>query len=86
MRAGVTLHARPTEAIRALGEVTPADGERSRLHMRGDTLDWLAFNLLALGCEFEVHEPPELAAHLHALAARLTRAAGTPAPEGSRSP
>ncbi|GAA3699748.1 YafY family protein [Nonomuraea antimicrobica] len=80
--AVVTLHTAPTEPIRALGEVTPLDGERCRLHMRGDTLDWLAFHLLALGREFEVHEPPELAAHLHTLAARLTRAAGTPAPQG----
>ncbi|MET7329504.1 YafY family protein [Nonomuraea sp. NPDC005650] len=84
--AVVTLQTRPTEVIRALGEVAPIDGGRCRLRMHGDTLDWLAFRLLGLGCEFEVHEPSELAAHLHALAARLTRAAGTPAPEGSRSP
>ncbi|WP_220449369.1 WYL domain-containing protein [Nonomuraea longispora] len=44
--------------------------------MHADTLDWLAFRLLALGCEFEVHEPAELTAHLRALSARLTRAAG----------
>jgi hypothetical protein len=29
-----------------------------------------------LGCDFEVHEPPELADHLRTLAARATRAAG----------
>jgi hypothetical protein len=28
------------------------------------------------GCEFEVHQPPELAGYLRVLAARLTRAAG----------
>jgi hypothetical protein len=29
-----------------------------------------------LGVDFEVHEPPELAEHLRALAGRLRRAAG----------
>jgi hypothetical protein len=29
-----------------------------------------------LGCEFEVHEPPELAAHLREAAGRALRATG----------
>jgi hypothetical protein len=29
-----------------------------------------------LGCEFEVHEPPELTEYLRALGARVIRAAG----------
>jgi hypothetical protein len=33
-----------------------------------------------LDCEFEVHEPPELAEYLLALGARVTRAAGGAAP------
>ncbi|MDP4507505.1 helix-turn-helix transcriptional regulator [Nonomuraea turcica] len=81
--AVVTLHTPLTEVIRGMGEVTPVGERTCRLRMPGDTLDWLAFRLLALGCEFEVHEPPELVPHLRALSARLSRAAGrpgTPAP------
>ncbi|MGP3957372.1 helix-turn-helix transcriptional regulator [Nonomuraea sp. 3N208] len=74
--AVVTLHAPVTEVIRGMGEVTPVGDRTCRLRMPGDTLDWLAFRLLALGCEFEVHEPPELVPHLRALAGRLTRATG----------
>ncbi|MEO3793408.1 YafY family protein [Nonomuraea sp. B10E15] len=74
--AVVTLHGPGTEVVRALGEVVGEDERTCRLRMHADTLDWLAFRLLSLGCEFEVHEPAELAAHLRKLAARLTRAAG----------
>mgnify|MGYP002620197189 FL=1 len=74
-KAVVTLHAPVSDAIRRLGEVTPFDERTCRLRTDADTLDWLAFQLLALGCEFEVHEPPELSAHLRVLAGRLTRAA-----------
>ncbi|TMR98303.1 helix-turn-helix transcriptional regulator [Nonomuraea basaltis] len=74
--AVVTLHTSVTELIKSLGEVTPIDERTCRLRTHADTLDWLAFRLAALGCEFEVHEPPELNTHLRALAARLTRAAG----------
>ncbi|MEV0614889.1 WYL domain-containing protein [Nonomuraea sp. NPDC050404] len=79
--AVVTVHTPANEAVRALGEVTPIGGRACRLRMHADTLDWLAFRLTTLSCEFEVHEPAELITHLRALAARLTRAAaGTPAP------
>jgi hypothetical protein len=40
----------------------------------------LAFRLALLDCEFEVHEPPELAAYVGTLGARLTRAAGPSSP------
>ncbi|TDE41307.1 YafY family transcriptional regulator [Nonomuraea mesophila] len=73
--AVVTLHGPGTEVARALGEVIGEDERTCRLRMHADTLDWLAFRLLSLGCEFEVHEPAELTAHLRHLAARLTRAA-----------
>ncbi|MEU0565129.1 YafY family protein [Nonomuraea sp. NPDC005983] len=73
--AVITLHTPVTEAIRGLGEVAPISEGTCRLRTHADTLDWLAFRLLALGCEFEVHEPAELNARLLALAARLTRAA-----------
>ncbi|TDD15238.1 helix-turn-helix transcriptional regulator [Nonomuraea diastatica] len=65
-----------TEVVRALGEVVRQDERTCRLRMHADTLDWLAFRLLSLGCEFEVHEPAELTTRLRELAARLTRAAG----------
>lgn len=73
--AVVTLRTPLTETIRSLGEVTEIDEETCRLRTHADTLDWLAFRLLALDCEFEVHEPPELNARLLVLAGRLTRAA-----------
>ncbi|MGW3345132.1 helix-turn-helix transcriptional regulator [Nonomuraea rubra] len=74
--AVVTVHAPATEPLRSLGEVTPIGAGLCRLRMHADTLDWLAFRLTTLDCEFEVHEPDELTAHLRHLAARLTRAAG----------
>lgn len=74
--AVVTLRCGATEPVRALGEVTPLGEDACRVRMHADTLDWLAFRLLALDCEFEVHDPPELVARLRTLAARLTRAAG----------
>ncbi|GAA1663389.1 YafY family protein [Nonomuraea maheshkhaliensis] len=74
--AVVTLRCAVTEPVRALGEVTPLNKGACRVRTHADTLDWLAFRLLALGCEFEVHDPPELVARLRTLAGRLTRAAG----------
>ena len=47
-----------------LGDLEPIDEHSCRLHSHTDTFEWLAFRLAALGCEFEVHEPPELADHL----------------------
>ena len=44
-----------------------------------EDLGWLALRIAMLGVDFDVHEPPELAAHLDALGRRLTRAAGRPA-------
>ncbi|MEE1783963.1 YafY family protein [Streptomyces sp. SP17BM10] len=55
--------------------IEPIDDRTCRLHSRGDSLKWLASGLLLLDCEFEVHEPPELIAHLRALAGRASRAA-----------
>jgi predicted DNA-binding transcriptional regulator YafY len=80
-RAEATLHA-PIEQVAArLGDSTadlePIDEHSCRLHGHTDTLEWLAFRLAMLGCEFEVHEPPELAEYLRALAGRVSRAAGT---------
>lgn len=63
-----------------------ADGQRTRLTMRVEQLDYMARVLAGLDCDFVVHEPPELGEHLLALATRLqagtrascmTAAAGT---------
>ncbi|GAA3510652.1 putative DNA-binding transcriptional regulator YafY [Streptosporangium album] len=69
----------------APGDVQPLDERSCRLREYADTLEWLASRLLMLGCEFEVHEPPELLAYLRALGARATRAAGGPGVGGPRS-
>ncbi|MEV4459897.1 WYL domain-containing protein [Microbispora sp. NPDC049633] len=62
----------------AAGDVEPIDEHSCRLRGPADTLEWLASRLLLLGCEFEVHEPPELRAYLRVLGARAARAARTP--------
>ncbi|MBC6470337.1 helix-turn-helix transcriptional regulator [Actinomadura alba] len=59
----------------AAGDVEPIDARSCRLRGPADTLEWTASRLLMLGCEFEVHEPPELLAYLRALGTRATRAA-----------
>ncbi|WP_433386749.1 helix-turn-helix transcriptional regulator [Micromonospora sp. KLBMP9576] len=88
-RAVATLHA-PVEAMAgrvgdAPGDLVPIDANSCRLSGHTDTLEWLAWRLLTLGCEFEVHEPPELVAYLRAISGRAARAAG-PAPTEAGHP
>jgi predicted DNA-binding transcriptional regulator YafY len=75
--ATVTLHA-PVERVAArLGaaaDLEPIDATSCRLRGYDDTLRWLAWRLLTVGCDFEVHEPPELIAYLRDIGARATRA------------
>ncbi len=59
----------------AAGELTELDDGRCRWRSHADTLDWLAFRLLGLGCAFRVEEPPELVAHLRVLADRAASGA-----------
>jgi len=77
-RAEVTVFA-PADDIRAsaaaLGEVEDVDDHTCRLHTEADTMQWLVFRLLRLGCDFRVDSPPEVADHVRELAARLQRAA-----------
>jgi hypothetical protein len=40
-----------------------------------DTLEWTALRLMMLGCDFTVHEPPELIDYLRTLGTRITNAA-----------
>ncbi len=79
-QARVRLHA----PVAAVAERVPptvghlqADGEHACiLDTGGQALDMIAAYVAAIGAEFEVLEPPELAEHVGVLAARLTRAAG----------
>ena len=70
----MTLHASLAEAKARLGdaaiELEPIDQNRCRFRSHPDTAEWLAARLAALGCEFELHEPPELIEHLRALGVR----------------
>ncbi|OLT11256.1 transcriptional regulator [Actinomadura sp. CNU-125] len=80
--ATVTLHA-PADEVRAAlgadpGDVTPLDARSCRLEARADTLPWLASRLLMLGCEFTVHDPPELVEHLRDLGAARPARGGRP--------
>jgi predicted DNA-binding transcriptional regulator YafY len=79
-RTVATLHA-PMEQVAGRvgdspGDLQPIDAQSCRLSGLSDTLEWTAWRLLLLGCEFEVHEPPELVAYLRNLAGRAARAAG----------
>jgi predicted DNA-binding transcriptional regulator YafY len=58
------------------GDLQAIDEHSCRLDGHADTLEWMALRLIMLGCDFTVHEPPELVDHLRTLGARLTRAAG----------
>ncbi len=79
-QARVTLRA-PAEAIRALpyawGNVEAIDDATCELRTSDDSLEWLALRIGMLGAEFVVHEPPELAGALRALAGRVGRAVAT---------
>lgn len=82
--ARVRLHA-PAEALGKRvpahwGTIEPIDDASCEYRTADDDLDWLALRIAMLGVDFEVHEPPELGAHLRALAGRLERAAGAAPP------
>ena len=53
--------------------LTAEGEERRRWVSHSDTLDWLTLSILRLGCDFYVHEPPELVEHLHVITHRLGR-------------
>jgi predicted DNA-binding transcriptional regulator YafY len=81
-RAVVTLQAPVDEVRRRMGgaraDLEPVDEHTCRLRTRADSLEWIAFRLAMLGCDFEVHEPPELAAYLRDMGERVIRGAGEP--------
>lgn len=77
--AVVTLHAPIAQVARRFGStdgLTELDANTCRYVSHEDTVEFLAFRLIRLDCEFEVHEPPELVAYLRTLSARTLRAAG----------
>jgi predicted DNA-binding transcriptional regulator YafY len=77
--ARVTLHVAAEEIERRIpahwGSVEPQGARSCEYRTGDDDLTWLALRIAMLGVDFEVHEPPELAGHLRALASRLARAA-----------
>ncbi len=77
--ARLTLHASAEELRKRLprwaGPFEPLGEDRCEYRTGDDNLEWLAARLSMLGCDFEVHEPPELVAHLQALSERFARAA-----------
>jgi predicted DNA-binding transcriptional regulator YafY len=54
--------------LEALGD------DRCRITGAEDTLPWLAFRLLQLDADFEIHEPSELRDYVERLGERLQRA------------
>jgi predicted DNA-binding transcriptional regulator YafY len=77
--ARLTLHA-PASEIEARvpahwGTVTPIDDRSCEFRAGDDHLGWLGMRVAMLDVDFDVHEPPELAEHLNALAGRRKRAA-----------
>ena len=58
--------------------IEPLGADRCRITGAADTLPWLAFRLLQLDADFEIHEPPELSAYTQLLGDRLRRAATRP--------
>ena len=55
-------------------DVEPLGDDRCRITTAEDTLPWLAFRLILLHADFEVHEPPEIWVYLEQLSERLRRA------------
>jgi predicted DNA-binding transcriptional regulator YafY len=78
--ARVTVHAPANEIASRhpylAGMLTPIDAQSCEYRPSDDDLEWLAMRIAMLGVDVDVHEPPELIAHLNALAGRLRRAAG----------
>jgi predicted DNA-binding transcriptional regulator YafY len=76
----VILHAPADRITRRLpfhlGAIKPLDARTCEYRTGDDDIEWLALRIAMLGVDFEVQEPPELADHVRALAARFDRAAG----------
>ncbi|WP_281248832.1 helix-turn-helix transcriptional regulator [Lentzea fradiae] len=89
-RAEATLRL-PVELARArlgdfAGELTALDDGSCSWHSDDDTVEYLAFRLTALGCEFTVHGPAELVTHLRGLVERVGRSVAHPPGALARTP
>jgi len=90
LRADVTLRLPLDVARERLGDhlgdgTLEPDGDGTRWRSTPDTVEWLALRLLATGCDFVVHGPPELRAHLDAVHER-TRPPGARGTAGTLAP
>jgi predicted DNA-binding transcriptional regulator YafY len=79
-RARITLHV-PVEVAAeripaTIGVLEAADPQTCLLYAGSNSLDEIALYVGLYGFRFEVHEPPELIAHVRELAARLAAAVG----------
>ncbi|WP_052850914.1 helix-turn-helix transcriptional regulator [Streptomyces avicenniae] len=85
-RLRATLALPAAEAARRSGlhpdTFEPVDAHSCRMDTDAEALEWIASRLLMLGCDFTVHEPPELRTYLAALATRAHHAATTRPTEG----
>jgi len=78
-RAVATIQLPAAEARQRLGAdhagtLEPLGATACRWTSPADTLDWLAFRLVLLDCDFTVAEPPGLVDHLRRIGARIGRA------------
>jgi predicted DNA-binding transcriptional regulator YafY len=64
------------ERIGGWGTLHELDETSCRLRVQADSFDWVVLLLSAVGAEFSVVHPPELAEHLTQTAHRLLRGAG----------
>nr|AKT74288.1 TxnRg5 [Streptomyces bottropensis] len=86
-RAVATLYAPASEVEDRLGgtgdELEELSDRSCRLRTQADSLGWLAFRLVSIGCPFEVHEPPALVSYLRDLGARATQSTDGSARHGA---
>ena len=77
-RARILFHASAETIARWIpsnaGTIDAIDAGRCTLHTGAQSLETLSIYLALVGVDFEIHEPPELAAQMRTLAERFTRA------------
>ena len=77
-RARILFHASAETIARWIppnaGTVNAIDERTCTLHTGAQSLETLSIYLALVGVDFEIHEPPELAAQMRTLAERFRRA------------